>query len=95
MAKQASAAETPSRPHTLSLENRKTLALTGVSEVTSFDDKQLIMQTEGGRLTVDGDALHVTALLLEEGRVAVTGQINAISYSGKGRPRRGLGGLFS
>lgn len=90
----AAAAEKPARPHTLSLDNRKQLALTGVSEVTSFDEKQLIMQTEGGQLIIDGDSLHVTALLLEEGRVTVSGQVNAMTYTGRNARRRGLGALL-
>lgn len=90
----SAAAEKPARPHALSLENRKQLSLTGVSEVSSFDEKQLIMQTEGGQLIVDGDSLHVTALMLEEGRVSVSGQINALTYTGKSARRRGLGALL-
>ena len=95
MAKAISAAAEPARPHTLSLDSRKTLSMTGVKEVGSFDEKQLVLDTEGGRLTVDGDGLHVTSLLLEEGRISIEGQVNAIVYSGKGAGgRRGLGGLL-
>ena len=88
-----SAPTVPPRPHTLALNDRKTLNLTGVKEVTSFDDKQLTLQTEGGPLIVDGESLHVTSLLLEEGRVSIDGQINALTYIRRG-PRRGLSGLF-
>ena len=95
MAKQNSAAEAPARPHALTLENRKSLSLTGVKEVTSFDEKQLALQTEGGPLIIDGNDLHVTTLLLEEGRVAISGQINALTYAaGRGSGRRGLGALL-
>jgi len=88
MSKQVSAPAAPARPHTLSLDSRKSLLLTGVNEVTSFDDKQLILKTEGGKLTIDGDALHVTSLLLEEGQVAVEGRIDAMVYSSPGGAQR-------
>ena len=95
MAKQNPAAEVPARPHALTLENRRTLSLTGVQEVTAFDEKQLALKTEGGPLIIDGSDLHVTTLLLEEGRVAISGQINALTYgAGRGSGRRGLGALL-
>jgi len=94
MPKQNAPAEAAARPHTLSLENRKTLTLTGVNEVTAFDEKQLILRTEAGQLTIDGEGLHVTALLLEEGRAAIDGQINALTYSRRGAGRKGLAGLL-
>lgn len=87
------AADQNARPHTLSLDSRKTLTMTGVEEVTSFDERQLILHTEGGLLTVDGDHLHVTSLLLEEGRVSIEGQVNALTYSGASG-RRGLARLL-
>lgn len=95
MARTAPAAETPARPHTLTLNNRKSLSLTGVKDVSSFDEKQLILHTEGGPLVIDGDGLHVTALMLDEGRVSIEGQINAMTYTGRNAAcRRGLSGLF-
>ena len=62
--------------------------------MTSFDEKQLALQTEGGPLIIDGSDLHVTTLLLEDGRVAISGQINALTYTGRGKGRRGLGALL-
>ncbi|MBQ7455770.1 MAG: sporulation protein YabP [Clostridia bacterium] len=87
--------DAPARPHTLSLNDRKTLTLTGVSEVTSFDEKQLVLHTGAGLLTVTGEGLHVSALLLEEGKLSVEGQIDAVAYSRKGFSRKGLRGLLS
>lgn len=89
MANRNPAAEPSGKPHTLHLDSRKALTLTGVNEVRSFDDKQIVLRTEGGQMTVDGDGLHVTALVLEEGRMAISGQINAIAYAGRSG-RRGL-----
>ncbi|MBQ9198373.1 MAG: sporulation protein YabP [Clostridia bacterium] len=94
MAKTSAAQEAPARPHTLTLNSRKALSLTGVKDVSSFDEKQLILHTEGGPLIIDGDGLHVTALLLDEGRVSIEGQINAMTYSGRNAARKGFGGLF-
>lgn len=94
MPKTNAAAEAPVRPHSLTLDNRKTLSMTGVNEVISFDEKQLILSTEGGRMTIDGEGMHVTSLLLEEGRISVEGNVSAVTYSGRASARKGLGGLF-
>ena len=94
MSKQTQA-ENVQRPHALTLDNRKTLTMTGVDEVIAFDEKQLVLQTGGGRLTISGDGLHVTALLLEEGRVAVDGQVDAIVYNGRSKNQKSaLRGFF-
>ena len=94
MAKNAQEGTLP-RPHALSLSDRRQLTLTGVSEVHSFDEKQLVLQTGAGQLTVAGEGLHVNALLLEEGRLSVEGQIDMLVYSRRGQARRGLRGLLS
>ena len=54
--------------------------LDGVLEVISFDDGAVILKTTLGRLTVEGDALHVTKLLLDCGEVNVEGKIRTLSY---------------
>ena len=63
-------------------------------DVNAFDEKQIALQTEGGPLMIGGDGLHVTALLLDEGRVSIEGKINAMIYTGRKDGRKGLGGLF-
>lgn len=94
MAKPSSAGDAPVRPHTLTLNSRKALSLTGIMDVNAFDEKQIALQTEGGPLMIDGDGLHVTALLLDKGRVSIEGKINAMIYTGRKDGRKDLGGLF-
>ena len=44
----------PDTPHSLALEERHRLCVSGVSEVLSFDEEQVVMDTSLGLLTVDG-----------------------------------------
>ena len=67
-------------PHSLTLQNREKLTLTGVSEVTSFDDTAVLMRTPLGDLLVQGQQLQLKTLTLDGGNVAVEGQIAAINY---------------
>lgn len=81
-------------PHKLSLDERKKLTMTGVSEVLRFDDTAVALSTALGNLTVYGQQLQLKNLSPEGGQVAVEGQIAALIYEEPrpaGRLRRLLG----
>ncbi len=80
------------RPHTLFLENRNKLTLSGVTDVGKFNEETMQVQTEHGELTVCGENLQVASLSLESGDVTVSGRIISLSYT---EPLRKSGGLFS
>ncbi len=77
------------KSHTLNLENRQRAELTGVSEVLGFDEGQVILMTENGEIALTGEGLHVTRLMLEDGKLAVEGKIDSVFYTQPSR-RRGL-----
>ena len=67
-------------PHKLSLDQRKNLTMTGVTEVVSFDENTVVLKTGLGMLVVQGQQLQLKTLTLDGGNVAVEGQINALTY---------------
>ena len=67
-------------PHKLTLNERKNLTMTGVTEVVSFDDSAVILKTGLGTLTVQGTGLQLKTLSLDGGQVAVDGSIAALIY---------------
>ena len=67
-------------PHKLNLSERSQLTMTGVTEVVSFDETAVVLQTSLGMLIVQGDHLQLKTLSLEGGQVAVDGHITALSY---------------
>ena len=77
-------------PHGLNLEDRKKLRLTGVSEVVSFEENQVLLHTGLGTLAIHGRELQLKNLTLEGGNVTVEGHICALIYE---EPRSG--GWFS
>ncbi|MBQ9265083.1 MAG: sporulation protein [Clostridia bacterium] len=79
----------PEQAHTLTLNDRRQAALTGVSEVIAFDDNQVMLATAQGDIALTGEGLHVTKLMLESGQLTVEGRIDSIFYSQRKR-RRGL-----
>ena len=75
-------------PHRLTLSERSRLTVTGVTEVISFEDTQVILQTAMGLLTVQGSQLQLKNLSLEGGQVAVAGEVTALIFE-EPRARRG------
>ena len=73
-------------PHKLQLNERKSLTMTGVTEVVSFDETAVVLQTSLGLLIVQGQQLSLKNLSLDGGQVAVEGTIGALSYE---EPRQG------
>ena len=54
-------------PHTVILEGREKLSVSGVVDVQSFDEEQVLLETVRGMLVVRGQGLHVERLQLEAG----------------------------
>ena len=67
-------------PHKLQLNERRQLTMTGVTEVVSFDEATVVLQTSLGCLVVQGEGLQLRNLSQEGGQVAVEGQIAGLHY---------------
>lgn len=82
------------RAHGLTLSGRKRGTVTGVLDVFSFDEHEILLKTSQGMLTVKGRGLHVSRLELEKGEVDLDGEVDTLAYSGK-EPRKKQGSLLS
>ena len=69
---------------------RADLTVTGVTEVSRFEEDAVLLQTDLGELTIQGESLQLKELSLDGGRVAVSGNISALIYGG---PRQSGGWL--
>ena len=65
---------------TLSLEDRKILTLTGIVEVETSDEKQVLIKTNMGRLKITGTGLSIGSLSTEDGHFSLSGNINSLEY---------------
>ena len=73
-------------PHRLTLNERRQLTMTGVTEVVSFDDTVVVLRTELGTLVIQGEQLQLKTLSTDGGQVAVEGTVAALVYE---EPRQG------
>lgn len=78
--------------HNIILQNRKTLIVSGVVDVDSFDEQCVVIFTDVGELVVRGADLHINKLSIETGELSLDGEIDSLTYSNT--PQQ-AGGFFS
>lgn len=80
----------PEPAHNLVMENRKKLTVSGVSEVESFNEEEVIMASSGWTLSVKGEGLHMEKLSVDSGDVIITGRIDSVEYEEAPAARTGF-----
>lgn len=69
------------KKHTLFLENREHLELSGINDVTAFNEEEIVAVCDWGDLMIKGAGLHVEVLDLETGELKITGKVTALLYN--------------
>lgn len=67
--------------HKLVVDNREKVEISGVLNVDSFDDQEIILETEQGLLAMRGEELHIKHLNLEQGELIIEGFLLEFAYS--------------
>ena len=75
------------------IEERERVIISGVEDVDSFNESEILLLTVVGSITVVGSDLHISKLNLEDGQLVVEGYIVAVEYADPEQQKRG--GLFS
>ena len=83
------------KPHKVVLYNRGSANITGVVDVISFDENQVILDTDQGMLTVKGKNLHISRLTIEKGEVDIDGTVDSLVYSSNESLRKSGESVFS
>lgn len=74
---------TPTRKelyHSLQMEERRHAVITGVTDVCSFHETEIVLKINTGVMILNGENLHIGKLLLDDGQLDVEGQIDSILY---------------
>ncbi len=66
--------------HSVSLLERKTLVITGVKKIETFDKLHFILETTMGFMVIKGNDLELIKLDTLAGNVTIKGTIDSISY---------------
>lgn len=74
------------------IENRKNLNISGVKDVSNFDDETILLDTFLGKMTIKGEQLHIESFNASTGDLSATGKVYAVVYMSDAKT---TGGLFS
>ena len=81
------------RVHAVELCNRETAAFTGVADVESFNEEEIVLLTDLGTIVLAGEGLHIVKLNLDDGVLEAEGRILALEYADE--PKMGKKGVLS
>ena len=70
----------PPKEHSVRLENRNKVIITGVTDTDKFTENSVLLYTCMGELIIRGRDLRVTLLSVESGDMSVEGEIDGIIY---------------
>lgn len=76
------------KPHRLILENRRESTISGVQDVHSFNEEEILLLTEEGKLQIKGEQLHIKGLNLEKGEANIEGKVNSLIYLSRSTPEK-------
>ena len=74
------------------IESRKRLNISGVKDVTSFDDETILLDTVFGRMTIKGENIRIESFNTTTWDIVANGKIHAVVYMSDAKTS---GGLFS
>lgn len=78
----------------LTVKERNRLSLNGVSNIESFDEGYITLETSDGRICIEGQGLKIESLSREGGEIQITGKIMGVFYSDKKKNTGRFSGLF-
>ena len=81
--------KTARAPHNIILQERRSMTVTGVTDVDSFDEQTVVLNAEMGELLVKGYDLRISKIDVESGELTLDGELYALSYSDQ-QPKGGL-----
>ena len=70
------------RAHRIEILQREQVRIQGIIHVESFDERQVVIETDLGMITMIGEEFHITSLDLDKGIMVLEGAFTGLEYSG-------------
>lgn len=80
MDKNISSVNNISQNHGISINERKSMYITGVLKIDSFDEEEFLIETNMGYLVIKGENLEIVKLDTKDGIVSIKGSFISLSY---------------
>lgn len=79
--------------HSVSINERKNISVSGVKKIDSFDNEEFLMDTVMGYMAIKGEELEIVKLDTFQGNVVIKGKVNSLIYMDSGKKKED--GVFS
>ncbi len=66
--------------HSITLNERKSIVISGVKKIESFDDEEFLMETTMGFVAIKGEGLEIIKLDTYQGNVSINGKVYSLTY---------------
>lgn len=66
--------------HSITLNERKNIIISGVKKIDSFDEEEFKLETTMGNLNIKGEELEIIKLDTYQGNVSIKGKVDSINY---------------
>lgn len=76
--------------HSITIQERKNIILTGIKKIESFDNEEFLLVTTMGNIIIKGINLEIIKLDTYQGNVSIKGTIISLSYTDKEKKEEGL-----
>ena len=81
--------------HEISIKGRKSIYLTGVNKIESFDNEEFLMETSMGFLVLKGEELEIIKLDTTDGIVSIKGILTSMAYVDQIKKQNKEGSFFN
>ena len=81
--------------HNVTISERKSIVITGVKKIDSFDNEEFLMETTMGYMVIKGEELEMIKLDTYQGNVSIKGKINSMTYMESPNKKEKDDGVFS
>ena len=81
--------------HTITINERKSITITGVKKIDSFDNEEFLLETTMGFIIIKGEGLEIIKLDTYQGNVSIKGKINSLIYMENLNKKEKEDGIFN
>ena len=64
----------------VTLHARRSLKISGITDVISFCEENILLESDQGNILIEGKELHINQMSVDKGEIEAEGYFSAISY---------------
>ena len=81
--------------HSITLNERKNIIISGVKKIDSFDNEEFLLETNMGYIIIKGKTLEIIKLDTYQGTVSIKGTFNSLNYMENNNKKEKEESIFS